>query len=386
MTRNERTRSASRLLAALVCVPVIVVGAESFDIAPFARRCPAEDDYRLPTTFDYSLKRDGPQKFEMTGERYVYALQWAEERDIKEVRLRFASPIADRKLTIEYWFKNWPHTPPKMPTYEDPVDDPWQGRWLRAESVCSVENQECRLTFLPLAQDENPRATNLPGLLYRRTLKIRLACTAPPPALEEIKVFTESTQKTVGVRVELNVSGNSRSPWTGRLEAYNGVVRNVRGWQTEPGDQVSDTEFRITKGKGMTFDVMGTDPVPSGSLDVTIVTLRAGDKAFSFALPDVEKGPLYLPDFDAYVTLVSDPRSFSPSVVRSGERIRQKLATEPEQTYERATREIPPLDPVERQGDRLYLPLAIDSSWQKFALEWGGNVYLHKSRLKAKGE
>jgi hypothetical protein len=386
MPTNERTRSASLFLAALACLLATVGSAASFDIAPFARRCPAENDYKLPTTFDYSLKRAGPQKFEMLGERYVYALQWAEERDIKEVRLRFASPIADQKLTLEYWFKNWPHTPPKMPTYEDPVDDPWQGRWLRAESVCRIEGRECRLTFLPLAQDENPRATNLPSLLYRRALKMRLVCTSPPPALEEIKVFTESTQKTVAVRVELNVSGKSRSTWAGRLEAYNGAIRHVLGWQMERGDEVKDAGFQITKGKGMTFDVLGTSPAPSGSLDVTIVTVRAGDRTFSFALSDVENGPLYLPDFDAYVTMASDPRSFSPSAVRSGERIRQKLATEPEQTYERASREIPPLDPVERQGDRLYLPLAIDSSWQKFALEWGGNVYLHKSRLKAKGK
>jgi hypothetical protein len=40
---------------------------------------------------------------------------------------------------------------------------------------------------------------------------------------------------------------------------------------------------------------------------------------------------------------------------------------------------------VERQGGRLYLPLTIDSSWQKFAVAWGGNVFLPKGGLKAKG-
>jgi hypothetical protein len=83
---------------------------------------------------------------------------------------------------------------------------------------------------------------------------------------------------------------------------------------------------------------------------MSLVTVRAGERTFSFALPDVEKGPMYLPDFDAYVTLASDPHSFLPAVVRSGERIRQKLAAEPEQTYERATNEIPALDPVDRRG------------------------------------
>ena len=66
---------------------------------------------------------------------------------------------------------------------------------------------------------------------------------------------------------------------------------------------------------------------------------------------------------------------------RSGE----KLAKEPEQTYERASKEIPALDPVERQGGRLYLPLAADASWQKFAFEWGGNITISKNGTKAKG-
>ena len=75
-----------------------------------------------------------------------------------------------------------------------------------------------------------------------------------------------------------------------------------------------------------------------------------------------------------------------PSIVKSGEKIRDKLAQEPEQTYERASKEIPPLDPVIRaRGDRLYLPLAADASWQKFAFEWGGNITISKDGTKAKG-
>jgi len=98
----------------------------------------------------------------------------------------------------------------------------------------------------------------------------------------------------------------------------------------------------MAKGKGLIFEVEGASPEPSGSHDITIVTLRAGESTFSFAVPDVEKGPLYLPDFDSYVTLASDAGEFSPSLVKTGDRILQKLAREPEQTYERAAREIRP--------------------------------------------
>ena len=56
-----------------------------------------------------------------------------------------------------------------------------------------------------------------------------------------------------------------------------------------------------------------------------------------------------------------------------------------QQTYERASREIPPLDPAQREGERLYLPLAADASWQKFAFEWGGDIHISKKDTKAKG-
>ena len=379
------------LLLLALASPASVAGpAEPFDIAPFARRCPGGDDYSAPTTFDRSLGQAGAPGFERVAGRYVCALQWAEERDVKEVHLQFASPYTGQSIQLEYWFRNWPYPPPTMPTIEDPVDDPWQGRWLKAAAEAEIHDRDCRLTFLPLKRDENPNAANLPGLGYRRTLKIRLVCDEPPPALQRVEVFSESTHRTVALRIELGVRSTLPSTWEGRLAAYNGMVQNVRGWRTTAEDHVADIGFRIhiagdNGPKGMVFDVQGTRPAPSGSHDVTIVTLRAGERTFSFALPDVDRGPLYLPDFDSYVSLASDPRPFDRSLVKPGERIRERLAREPEQTYERATNDIPALDPVERQGERLYLPLTIDSSWQKFAVAWGGNVFLHKQALKAKG-
>jgi hypothetical protein len=122
-----------------------------------------------------------------------------------------------------------------------------------------------------------------------------------------------------------------------------------------------------------------------GSNDITVVTLRSSDRTFSFATPDVQKGPVYVQDFHAYITLELDAKLFSPEIVKRGERVREKLAKEPEQTYERARSEIPALDPAHREGERLYLPLAADASWQKFAFEWGGNIHISKEGTKAKG-
>ncbi|MGD0922776.1 MAG: hypothetical protein ABSA70_13565 [Terriglobia bacterium] len=372
--------------AALVAAPA--TAAAELDLAPFARRCCVADQHHLQTTFDYEAARRAGLGAEKAADgRFIYGLQWAEERDIKEVRVRFRDVASDPQASVEYWFLNWPYSPPHMPTIEDPVDDPWQGQWLKAVAKVSCQGGECRYTFLPLAEAENPRAKNLPGVDYRRTLKLRLVFSADPH-VEQVQIFSGSREKPVEVRVELGAGESAAHLWRGHIVVYNGQVRGAQLWNGSAGDSVRNAHFRVSttgKPKGLLLGLIAAEPSLPGSHDVTIVTLDAGERTFSFAVPDVEKGPAYIPAFHAYVTLASDPHSFSPTIVKKDEGIREKLAREPEQTYERASREIPALDPVERQGGRLYLPLAADASWQKFAFEWGGNVSISKGGTKAKG-
>ena len=359
-----------------------------FDIAPFARPCCRTDKHELQTTFEYSAGRGPVRTFAKMADRYVFGLQWAEERDIEILRMRFSAAFVNGKLSLQYWYQNWPYPPPSMPTIEDPVDDPWQGQWLTAAAKISCAGAECEVSFLPLAVEENPRAKNLPGLHYRRTLKIRLVADRQPPPIQKIQVYSQSVQKTTRVRLELGAGVVDPSVWEGELIAYNGTVSRVEGWRTSAGDRVSGTSFRLETGpetKGLLFEVQGADARPSGSHDVTVVTVRSGVRTFSIALPDLEQGSIYIPALHAYATLASDPQPFGGTAAKAGRKIRARLAEEPEQTYERARREIPQLDPVERQGGRLYLPLASDSSWQKFALEWGGNIAIDKRGTKAKG-
>lgn len=379
------------LLAALITAMLFVsefAVSEDFDIAPFARRCCVADTHALQVAFDYDLARPASNDAAKASDgRYIYGLQWVEERDVKEVRVHFRKAGAPPEASVEYWFRNWPYSPPRMPTIEDPVDDPWQGKWLKASTKASCQGEECRYTFLPLAATENPNAGNLPNLDYRRTLKVRLIFPAPP-GIEKVEVLSGSQQKSVALRIELGAGESGPHLWTGRLTAYNGLIRNAALLKPVAGDSAIGTSFRIqTDGtpKSLHVDLTAAEPSLPGSHDVTILTLEAGERTFSFAVPDVEKGPVFVPDFHAYVTLASDARPFSPTIVKKGERIREKLAREPEQTYERASREIPAIDPVNRQGGRLYLPLAADASWQKFAFEWGGNVTISKHGTKAKG-
>jgi len=363
--------------------------ATDFDIAPFARRCCVADGHTAPLEFDYTEAQQAGGEAEKSADgRYIYGLQWAEERDLKELRLQFRAGQEAQSATVEYWFRNWPYPPPEMPTIEDPVDDPWQGQWLKAATKMDCREGICGYTFLPLAEAENPKAGNLPGLSYRRTLKVRLVF-ASNPQLEKVQVFSGSQEGSVELRLQLGVGEAAVSTWDGKVRIYNGRLEKLRVWNGTDSDTATGDHFHITTSrpaKGLLVSLVAAKPDLPGSSDTTIVTVDAAERTFSFAVPDVEKGPAYIADFQAYVTLASDPREFSSSIVKHGEKIREKLAVEPEQTYERASREIPALDPVKRQGGRLYLPLAADASWQKFAFEWGGNIAISKSETKAMGK
>jgi hypothetical protein len=338
--------------------------------------------------FDYDEARSAGRNAERAADgRYIYGVQWAEERDIREVRVRVRARSNAPEGDLEYWFRNWPYPPPQMPTIEDPVDDPWQGRWLKASTKVDCQGAECRYTFGPLEKAENPLAQNLPGLEYRRTLKIRLVFKSDPH-IEAVQVLSGSQEKAVSVRLELGAGEATAYTWDGSVRVYNGRLRSLQLWKGSGGDSIRGGTFHITTSgspKGLALALAAAEPSLPGSHDVTVVTLEAGKRTFSFSIPDVQKGPVYIPDFHAYVSLASDLRSFSPSIVKAGEKIRERLAREPEQTYERASKEIPPLDPVIRQGGRLYLPLAADASWQKFAFEWGGNITISKEGDRAKG-
>jgi hypothetical protein len=390
---QENAMKRARLLAAYWVVTSLGTSAGAaateFDIAPFAKRCCVADRHTAPLEFDYTeAQQAGVEAEKSVDGRYIYGLQWAEERDIKELRLQFRAGQEAQPATVEYWFRNWPYPPPEMPTIEDPVDDPWQGQWLKARTKTDCRQGICSYTFLPLSAAENPKSGNLPGLTYRRTLKVRLVFDSNPQ-LENVEVFSGSQEKSVELRLQLGVGETAERAWDGKVRIYNGRLETVRVWNGAGSDTATGDHFHITTNrpaKGLLVSLVAAAPDLPGSNETTIVTVDAAERTFSFAVPDVEKGPVYIPDFHAYVTVASDLREFSASVVKRGEKIREKLAVEPEQTYERASKEIPALDPVERQGGRLYLPLAADASWQKFALEWGGNIAISKSETKAMGK
>jgi hypothetical protein len=339
------------LLASALAAPV--------DIAPFALPCCSADEHKLQTAFDYGHPA-GVQPYHGGG--FAAGLQWREERDLAEVAVRFRTAYDGSRVRVQYWFQNWPYPRPTGHTVEDPLDDPWQGRWLTAAVEPACTGTTCRFRFLPLAAAENPRALNLPGVTYRRAVKVRVLFPAgAKPGVDALQVFTPSAARQFAFQLRFCDGTAGEAP---RLEAYNGTVRSSK---------VSGCEATVT--------VDGMEPQPAGSNDVTLIKVRAAKGAFSFALADLDRGPMVLPDFGVSIRTEGIPPAAIARATQRGQRIRERLLAEPEQSYGRASREIPPLEPA----GHLQLPLAADASWQKFELEWGGHVRISKNRTKAFG-
>src|SRR5436305_10528649 len=111
------------LAAVLLVASLCARAANYLDIAPFAQ---------ITTWHDAQ-----PQRFtDIRAASNVnnLGLEWDEERDIRELRVRYAG-AAPNSATVEYWFNAWPWDPPTMPSIEDPMDDPWQGKWLKATAA-----------------------------------------------------------------------------------------------------------------------------------------------------------------------------------------------------------------------------------------------------------
>ncbi len=342
---------------------------------------------------------------------------WHEARDVREIRARFAGSAQVAGVAVEYWFHTWPGPPPVGPTIEDPLDDPWQGEWLTAQVERGFRDGVNIFSFKPLNSSENRRAHNLPGVTYRRTLKVRLVLPAGGPRLESLEMSSDTVLKPLAFRIEFGCGEKSPTRWDGKLEIFNGILVSARPWGFEGQDRFEPPfSWRgVATGypKGIVAEVLASSPSPPGSNDITVVTVQAqGDRhifrplgvyqgsgetgrkmsqspanrTFSFSTLDLERGPIYVPDLCALVAKVDDPRHFSADYPARGRTIRDEIPHEPEQTFQRASREIPPLDPWVRQnGDRVYLPVAADASWQKFAVEYGGDVFFGKSETKAKG-
>ena len=319
---------------------------------------------------------------------------WWNARDIQRVEVVYDTKVPSEQAggpVIQYWHQSWPETPPRMPSKEDLEDDPWQGRWITAATDIKISGNTHVCTFKQMTELENPNAGFLPGTItYRRTLKIRLLYSGKHQPVQSIQVFSVSKEKNSSVRIELGDSKKSNTAIEGSLEVFNGAIKKISSWHWDGKDKKTGSQsFRLYlngKPKGIIADISCASESLPGSNDETVITYRSIQGTFSVSMNDIEKGPVYIPYYNAYITLTKDTVTFSKADIVRGKTTREKIPEEPEQSYDRARREIPALDPTSRAGGGyIDLPVAADASWQKFAVQWGGNILLDKGETKAQG-
>ncbi|MGD8777386.1 MAG: hypothetical protein PVH88_00310 [Ignavibacteria bacterium] len=387
---------------------IIVLGSTGYGVV--GTDSPEEGDYLNITGFGtlcYWTSVDSLLGQEITGKDFFpsggneadnIGVRWWNARDVQRFEVfcnsQVTKEVAD-SMKIEYWQYNWPDSPPHMPSYEDMDDDLWHGKWITASTNVTIEGNKIIYTFQPLEENEIPKAKRLPGkTTYRRTLKMRVKFPERyRNEIQKIDVFSMAKLQEESIRIEFLKGNREIQKLSGKIEIFNGFFDGLSGWKWEKGDKKdNDNSWSINtsvNNKGIIVSSLTANELLSGSNEETIITVKSSSGTFSFAPSDLSKGPIYIPDFDVYITRSDDPVIFQSAEVVKGKNIniREQINEEPEQSYERASNEIPRKNPLQDQnGERIFLPLACDASWQKFAVEWGGNLIIDRDRVKARGK
>jgi hypothetical protein len=321
-----------------------------------------------------------------------YGVLWEDSRDIFKVVVRFAdstSAVKPGSIALEYWQSTWPRQriPRDRPSGAGSsgwlnVGDWYQGKWLKADTKLQIAGRTWTFTFNPVNAVEFPAMKNF-AANYRSTFKLRLVGREPLPKIETFEAYTDSVWAELAFEVEWG--GTARQPqiWDGRLEVFNGQVKNVQPLRPEstvkigPGYNWNST----VKGKtdGIRAAVLYARTKGYNSFDETVVTLRCGSETFSFAAADLIKwGHIFIPDFGVIVRKSGDDMTYA-AAQQAWQRNRSKniytrVGGTAEQTLPHAWKDIPAKEPF-------YIPLGFDGGRQYFGVEPDGSVFCRRHWL-----
>ncbi|MDI7276692.1 MAG: hypothetical protein QME94_11995, partial [Anaerolineae bacterium] len=326
--------------------------------------------------------------------QWQLGLEWPEPRDVRQVVVRFAG-AAPAGCQVQYWQRNWPTPAPERMSGAGRGwigrDDPYHGRWITARGATRLEGSTFGIAFDPLDMPELGGREAAERLVsaedyrapFRRTLKVRVVGQGEPPAVDSIHVYSGATWREGVLEVRFRVGQEEPRDWSGRAEAYNGYVLSA-----EPGGS-EDGSWRLLPGDPpfVRLRLLYADGQLS-SADHTIVTVRTQARSFSFLVSDLERGPIYIPDYHVLVSWAGqapDLEALQAGVAAAPKPIYDRVAGEPEQSLSRAVAEIPPLDETITAPHGRYLPLGVEAGRQEWALRYNGELFADKRLLKLLG-
>ncbi len=288
-------------------------------------------------------------------------IEWDIPRQFEQVTVEYASdPPEPKFVKLQYWNHNWPV---QWAGGWTEIDDPYNGKWITARGDAKTNGRAVTYTFDPLDFTEIERAGDF-CVFYRQSYRLRLLfATDVGVKLNGFRVMSTSKWRMCNLRIRLPDSKGCN------ISVRNGYIA-----------------YQKRTGKSHFASILYTDcarqtdpkllPVPP---DRTVVTVTWKPQGFSFAVEDVLTGPVLLPDLGVSVEQ-ADTAAHSVSGPKP---IFDRILDEPEQTFARASSEIPQLVKI-RQGS--YVPLGCDGgNRQEFGLRYNGNVFIDKHAMKVSG-
>ena len=314
---------------------------------------------------------------------------WEDARDIFRVVVRFADSktVPDpESIKLQYWQSSWPHN--RIPRDRASgaggsgwlnVGDWFQGKWINADTNLDIKDNSYTFTFNPVNAKEFQDLKNF-SAPYRTTLKLRLVADRKLPAIDAFEAYTDSLWSTLEFEVQWGgTAQKKRQNWDGRLEVFNGVIKQVRSlsdasdvkvgsdytWKSNVKEKIDGIRARILFAKVKGYN----------SFDEMIVTVRAKQETFSFAASDLIKhGHIFIPDFGVIVRKAGDSTTYQSAVQtwqgNKNKNIYTRVSTVPEQTLTQAWKDTP------TKGHH-YIPLSFEGSRQHFGVESDGSVFCH---------
>jgi len=344
-----------------------------------------------------------PVKESKTDKLHI-GVEWDEPRDVHKITVTYNdkkyTPEPD-SIRVEYWQNSWPSPAPERRKGARrgwiEKDDPWHGRWITANTEVEVNKNQHVYSFEHLDITELPDEKKLLeaedyNAFFRRTLKIRLVfennfC----PKITGLKIYSKSTWREISVDILFGCREKEGEDWSGSIEVWNGKIRSIEPLNFDKDDAVKENTWKcITKGKskGIRAKLMYADCSPY-SQDRTIVTMRTKARSFSFLINDVLKEPILIKDYNVFIKKANEKISYQEYLSKlsslNKKSIYDKIFFEPEQSYERASQEIPPLQKTKQSPYGRYIILGCDGNRQEFALRFNGNLFANKKLLKVQG-
>lgn len=305
--------------------------------------------------------------------QYMIGLEWDEPRDVCLVEIEFRHAISDRdKIQVQYFQNHWPNA--ETGGWAK-LDDPFHGKWVTAMADWWAGDRDVTFAFLPYNQEQP--GEKAPDMIYRRTYRLRFLLGKRETELPPVRYFrVYGPRKTLSALFDIRLEARGRLRLPLDVSVVNGdIIDRLIGDTT--------TQSWVLNREPARLEVNYLEDLDTPSR--TVVTLRSPEHPLvgvSFLPAEVVRnGIVRVPAMGIVVAHVGSKQDLQASV-KGGVSVFDRVTAEPEQTWERARREIPELKKSLQAHLPLYLPLGPPDARQEIAVGYDGSILLAKSALK----